>query len=110
MKQDFFNQMADKIKEDNKHLIAYYKKEQVSQCAFFINRKSQGIDFVKYVQYPGYAADTLINGNISHCIEYIQQLICCGIGGMSAAHDELLNIKDICPDRYDYIKSKVFSL
>ena len=110
MKQDIFNQIANKIKSDNQYMINSEKSNQILMATFFINRKSNGIEYEKFVQYPGYACDTLINGNKSHCIEYLQQLICSGLAGTHWAFDELLTIKNNCPDKYDYIIDNVFSL
>ena len=60
--------------------------------------------------HDGYAAETVINGNVSHCIEYLRDLRECGIVGEMVAHDELVNLKQTCPDKYNYIKEKVFIL
>lgn len=59
--------------------------------------------------HSGYAAETLINGNISHCIEYIRELTDCGKTGIQIAFDELEMIKQQVPERYNFIKASVFN-
>jgi len=56
-----------------------------------------------------YATETLINGNISECIQYLQGLFDYGKPGMRVIHDELCSINYSIPARYKYIKDKVFS-
>lgn len=68
------------------------------------------IPFDVYMQRNNYAFETLINGNISECIQYLKGLIDYGLIGIGALHDELIGIKEHCPDRYEYIKAKVFSI
>lgn len=72
--------------------------------------KKSETPFDVYVQINGYAAETLINGNISECIKYLKGLIEYGLTGIGAMHDALMRIKEECPDRYDYIRAKVFSI
>lgn len=57
-----------------------------------------------------YAVETLINGNISECIDYLRKLFKCGTIGISVVHEELKSIQELVPDRYEYIKKKVFTL
>lgn len=68
------------------------------------------IDFKTYVQPTPYALETLINGNISHCIEYVRGLLSYGINGIHAAHDALVLIKEDYPASYNYIKTHVFCI
>ena len=49
----------------------------------------------------GYAAETLINGNISHCKEYLKDLK--NNGYLNLWHNELIQIKEQCPERYLYM-------
>jgi|APGre2960657373_1045057.scaffolds.fasta_scaffold238668_2 hypothetical protein len=53
----------------------------------------------------GYAAETLINGNISECVRYLNELI--NNGYFSTAHEELIKIKEDCAEKYPYILSKI---
>lgn len=62
-------------------------------------------EFVKILQPNGYASETLINGNITESINYLNKLI--DMGFFIVAHDELTIIKENVPNRYDYIKSKL---
>lgn len=57
-----------------------------------------------YVEH-GYAAETLINGNISEAIRYLNELI--NSGYFSTAHEELIKIKEDCAEKYPYILSKI---
>ena len=57
-----------------------------------------------YVEH-GYAAETLINGNISEAIRYLNELI--NGGYFSTAHEELIKIKEDCAEKYPYILSKI---
>ena len=66
-------------------------------------------DLEKVFICPNYATDTLINGNMSECINYLKDLIKTGIAGQLIAHEELTNIKEQVQDRYEYIKDKVFA-
>lgn len=52
-----------------------------------------------------YAYETLINGNISECYRYLNELIECG--AIPVAIDELIKIKELIPEKYDYILSKI---
>ncbi len=61
----------------------------------------------KVYVYDGYAADTLINGNVSECIRYIKEMMNLGSAGIGIAVDELMKIKELCPERYDFVKSKI---
>jgi hypothetical protein len=54
--------------------------------------------------YDGYAADTLINGNISECIRYISEFMNLGAAGIGIAVDELIKVKELCPEKYDFVK------
>lgn len=67
------------------------------------------ISFDQYYIH-NYAADTLHNGNISECIKYLRGLFEYGKTGMSVIHDELINIKNNIPERYEYIKNKTFAI
>jgi hypothetical protein len=62
-------------------------------------------EFKQILQPNGYACDTLINGNISECINYLNKLI--DIGFFIIVHDELTIIKENIPNRYEYIKTKL---
>ncbi len=53
----------------------------------------------------GYACETLINGNISECIKYLNELI--KEGFFIIAHNELVMIKENQFNKYEYIKSKL---
>lgn len=53
----------------------------------------------------GYACETLINGNISECIKYLNELI--KEGFFIIAHNELVMIKENQYNKYEYIKSKL---
>lgn len=55
----------------------------------------------------GYAADTLINGNVSECIRYLNELLECR--ATVFVWEELEDIKERCPERFCYIKSKLHS-
>ena len=57
------------------------------------------------LQVFGYASETLINGNISECIRYIELLYSKNLN--TWAHEELTLIKENCPERYNYILKKV---
>jgi hypothetical protein len=59
---------------------------------------------------PNYAVETLINGNISECVDYLKRIKATSIAGDQVAHEELMAIKEQVPEKYNYIKSKVFSL
>lgn len=72
--------------------------------------KKQTTPFELYIREDQYAVETLINGNITECIKYLKGLIDYGLTGIMTMHDELINIKEKCPDRYDYIRKRVFSL
>lgn len=67
------------------------------------------ISFDKYVQPLMYSVETLINGNISHCIEYLKGLKSYNDAGLLTLHKELLLIKIHAPERYEYIINKVFT-
>lgn len=71
-----------------------------------INLKKESTKRYKWFGEPlGYACDTLINGNISHCIDYLRHL---NMHRMSILiHKELCLIKEHCPDRYDYVLNKL---
>jgi hypothetical protein len=56
-----------------------------------------------------YATETLINGNISHCVTYLKDLLECGTNGINVVYHELESIKTNVPDRYNFIKTAVFS-
>ncbi len=56
-----------------------------------------------------YTVNTLINGNISECITYLKDLIECGNVGIGIVYEELSNIRELSPARYDYIKNNVFN-
>lgn len=64
--------------------------------------------FDKYYIH-NYATETLINGNTSECIKYLQGLFEYGKVGMRAIHNELISINYSVPGRYKYIMDKVFS-
>lgn len=53
----------------------------------------------------GYAYQTLLNGNVSECIRFLNELIQQGF--FIVVHYELTIIKENAPNRYDYIKSKL---
>ncbi len=53
----------------------------------------------------GYASETLINGNITECISYLNKLI--DLGFFIIAHDELIIIKENIPNWYKYIKANL---
>lgn len=55
----------------------------------------------------GYAADTLINGNISECIRYLNELL--EYRATVFVWEELNDIKERCPEKFSYIKSKLHS-
>lgn len=57
-----------------------------------------------YVEH-GYAAETLINGNISEAVRYLNELI--NNGYFSTAHEELIKIKEDCAEKYPYILNKI---
>jgi hypothetical protein len=57
-----------------------------------------------------YPAETLTNGNITHCIEYLQEISRTGTAGQAYVFDALTAIKEQCADRYKYVKGKVFSI
>lgn len=68
-----------------------------------------GRDLIQIVVCPKYGVNTLINGNISECIIYLRELISAGSAGVNIAYEELNDIKELCPERYEYVKEKVFS-
>ncbi len=53
----------------------------------------------------GYACETLINGNVSQCIKYLNELI--KEGFFIIAHNELVMIKENQFNKYEYITSKL---
>jgi len=53
----------------------------------------------------GYAADTLINGNITHCIEYLKHLNYFNMA--TWVYEELDLIKRRCPEKLQYVLKKV---
>lgn len=53
----------------------------------------------------GYASETLTNGNISHCIDYISNLF--RYGYIRIGVKEIAIIRDNNPDRYDYILNRI---
>ena len=57
----------------------------------------------KVYVHEGYAAETLLNGNISECIRYIKEI---AEFSLEIAFDELLKVKELCPNKYEYVKSK----
>lgn len=63
------------------------------------------VEFTKIYVKHGYAAETLINGNISECVRYLNELI--NNGYFSTSHEELIKIKEDCPEKYHYILSKI---
>ena len=65
------------------------------------NRKEFTNIYVKH----GYAAETLINGNISECVRYLNEFI--NNGYFKTAHEELIKIKEDCAEKYPYILSKI---
>lgn len=65
------------------------------------NRK----EFTNIYVNHGYAAETLINGNISECVRYLNEFI--NNGYFKTAHEELIKIKEDCPEKYPYILSKI---
>ena len=62
-------------------------------------------EFKQILQPNGYSCDTLINGNITECINYLNKLI--DMGFFIIVHDELTMIKENIPHRYEYIKTKL---
>ncbi len=58
---------------------------------------------------PDYALNTLINGNVSECIQYLRDLLGTGITGMKETSEQMMKIKKHCPERYQYINDNVFS-
>jgi hypothetical protein len=65
--------------------------------------------FTKVFVSPNYGVETLINGNITECIEYLKDLLETGNVGIQTAYEELENIKNQVPDRYNFIKTSVFA-
>lgn len=63
------------------------------------------VEFTKIYVEHGYAAETLINGNISEAVRYLNDLI--NNGYFSTAHEELIKIKEDCAEKYPYILSKI---
>lgn len=63
------------------------------------------VEFTKIYVKHGYAAETLINGNISECVRYLNELI--NNGYFSTAHEDLIKIKEDCAEKYPYILSKI---
>lgn len=55
----------------------------------------------------GYAAETLINGNVSHCIEYLNDVLTYGSAGLHRVIEELEAIKETTPEKYEYVKARV---
>jgi len=66
-------------------------------------------DFEQMYVCPDYAVNTLINGNISECVKHLRDMIGTGLNGMSYATEQLMKIKEQCPEKYEYIHSKVYS-
>lgn len=87
----------------------YNKKENLSAWAFILKRCDQGQDFETIAMPKGYALETYINGNISHCAEYLTQLICTGKAGLLKAIDELSIIKEYNSGSYEYILNKLLA-
>ena len=65
-------------------------------------------EFEKEFVAANYGVETLINGNITECLEYLRRMKKTGLTGEMLVHEELTNIKSLVPERYEYIKSKVF--
>lgn len=69
--------------------------------------KTEKPTFDNYYLPRGYAAETLINGNFTHCVEYLRGLLNYGTTGAKAMHEELQLIKEYAPDRYNTILSRI---
>lgn len=65
-------------------------------------------EFEQVFVCPDYAVNTLINGNVSECIQYLRDLIGTGIVGMKEASEQLIKIKEQLPERYKYINDNVY--
>lgn len=63
--------------------------------------------FTEYYEGRGYASETLINGNFSHCVEYLRGLLDYKETGLKTMLDELDLIRENCPERYEAIKNRV---
>jgi hypothetical protein len=60
---------------------------------------------VEHLHPNGYALELLINGNISICVEYINFLYHLDL--IKSAFIELELIKENCPEKFNYIISKI---
>jgi len=65
----------------------------------------QNFTKVEDLEPNGYALELLLNGNISTCIEYISFMY--SINLIKSAFIELALIKENCPEKFDYIMSKI---
>lgn len=73
------------------------------------NAVDQKKDFLAVYVSPNYAVETLVNGNITECITHLRDLISSGITGVDLAYEQLNEIKIQVPEKYKYVKDKVFS-
>jgi len=95
--------MEERTEEEQKRDFSRF----VLHNAYKLN--PSGRDLIQIVVCPQYGVNTLINGNISECINYLRELISAGSTGVNIAYEELNDIKELCPERYEYVKEKVFS-
>ncbi len=61
--------------------------------------------FTEYCEHKGYAAETLLNGNFTHCVEYLRGLSNYGAIGAYRLHEEMQNIKETAPHKYEAVKN-----
>lgn len=72
-----------------------------------LNRYTTGYEFDKVFQYNGYAKDTYINGNKTHCAEYLQDLWRTGSTGRKCVIQELTSIKQESESAYKFLIEKL---
>lgn len=86
----------------------YTNNDLFARLGGILNPKN--LDIEQTIVANDYAVDTLVNGNISECIAHLRLLISNGLPGIELVHDQLMKIKESCPERYEYVKLRVFSI
>ena len=58
-----------------------------------------------YGEYMGYACVTIVNGNLTHGIDYLKHLTY--HNAVTWIHHELCLIMKFCPDKYQYVLNQL---